>query len=99
MAVNFIRISDLEIRNGDDQFAGVVANRAGTNEKIYEQKESTVNKIPGNRGTKRSRFRSPGFHQNRQIPQNSPHFTRFIVDSESACRFVFNDYELAQDLL
>src|SRR5258708_19383889 len=47
MAVNFIRISDLEIRNGDDQSAGVVANHAGTNEGIYEQEESTVNSFPG----------------------------------------------------
>src|SRR5712675_769726 len=47
MAVNFIRISDLEIRNGDDQSAGVVANHAGTNEAIYEQEESTVNSFPG----------------------------------------------------
>src|SRR5258708_5790054 len=47
MAVNFIRISDLGIRNGDDQSAGVVANHAGTNEGIYEQEESTVNSFPG----------------------------------------------------
>jgi hypothetical protein len=43
MVVNLTRISDLETRNGDDQFAGVVANRAGTNEEIYEQEENTVN--------------------------------------------------------
>ena len=43
MAVNLTHISDLETRNGDDQFTGVVANRAGTND---EQEESSVS-FPG----------------------------------------------------
>jgi formate hydrogenlyase transcriptional activator len=47
MAVNLTHISDLETRNGDDQFTGVVANRAGTNEEIHEQEESSVNSFPG----------------------------------------------------
>ena len=45
--MNFTRTSDLGIRNGDDQSAGVVANHAGTNEGIYEQEESTGNSFPG----------------------------------------------------
>ncbi len=45
--MNLTRISDFETRNGDDQFAGVVADRAGTNEEIYEQEESTANSYPG----------------------------------------------------
>ena len=47
MAVNLTRNSDFKARNGDDQFAGVVANRAGTNGEIYEQEESTVNSPSG----------------------------------------------------
>jgi len=47
MAVNLTRISDFETRNGDDHFAAVVANRAGTNEEIYQQEESTVNRYAG----------------------------------------------------
>jgi transcriptional regulator with GAF, ATPase, and Fis domain len=47
MAVNLSRISDLENRNGDNRFAGVVANGTGTNEGVYEQEESTVNSFPG----------------------------------------------------
>jgi transcriptional regulator with GAF, ATPase, and Fis domain len=46
-AVNLTLISDLETRNGDDQLASVIANRAGTNEEIYEREESTVNSFPG----------------------------------------------------
>jgi formate hydrogenlyase transcriptional activator len=44
--VNLTLISDFETRNGDDQLGSVIANRAGTNEEIYEQKESTVNSFP-----------------------------------------------------
>jgi transcriptional regulator with GAF, ATPase, and Fis domain len=47
MAVNLTRISDLETRNGDNQFAGFVVNCAGTNEETYKQDESTVNSFPG----------------------------------------------------
>src|SRR5260370_27502070 len=47
MAVNLTHISDLETRNGDDQFAGVVASRAGTNEDMYAQDESRVDAFPG----------------------------------------------------
>ena len=45
--MNLTRISDLETRNGRNQLAGVVANRAGTNEETHEQEESTVNSFPG----------------------------------------------------
>jgi hypothetical protein len=44
--VNLTVISGLETRNRDDQFAGVVENRADPNEEIYEQKECTVNSFP-----------------------------------------------------
>ncbi len=45
--MNLSRISDLGTRNGDDRLAGVVANRVGKNEEIYERDESTVNGFPG----------------------------------------------------
>src|SRR5260370_21204409 len=50
MAVNLTHISDLETRNGDDQFAGVVASRAGTNEDMYAQDESRGAAFPGTVG-------------------------------------------------
>lgn len=45
--MNLSRISDLETRNGDDQFARVVTNSVGTNEETYEQEESPVDIFPG----------------------------------------------------
>jgi len=42
MTVNLTRISDLENRNGDDQFADGVANRAGTSEEISEQARTVI---------------------------------------------------------
>ena len=79
MAVNLTPISDLETRNGDDPFAGVVANRAGgTDEEIYEQEESTVNSFPGIVGRSAAGFRSPEFTRITRITrfrQKSPHFT------------------------
>ena len=45
--MNLSRMSDFETRNGDDRFARVVANCAGTSEEIYEQEESTANSFPG----------------------------------------------------
>jgi len=47
MAMNLTRISDLETRNGDDQFGGVVANLASVNEDMYAQDESRVDAFPG----------------------------------------------------
>jgi hypothetical protein len=95
MAVNLTSISDLETRNGDDQFAGVVANCAGRNEEIFEQENSTVVSFPGTGMRSAANFRSPNSPQSPVSLPTRRHFIRMSW----RCPFLFSTLEMAQGVL
>ena len=92
---------NLGTSDGDIQFAGVVANRASTNEEIHEQEESSVNSFPGIVGRSAALrdvlqqiemvalIRITRIHQNHQISPQFTSFHRFMIGGDSCCRFVF----------
>src|SRR3954447_23567535 len=65
MAVNVTRISDLETRNRDHQFTGVVANRAATSDRFPQN----VRRKPAN-------FKSPNSPQSPVLLPARPHSGR-----------------------